>query len=161
MNVAANCPLPDANRVREMLGLLFDGFAVKPGARIDVGPKSGAHCAIYVTDDGKPAAVCACDLAFAANSGCALSMLPPNAAKDALKTRVLTDVMSANLREIMNICTRLLLVEGSMHLRLESVVPSDKLPAPVAGAIAASKQRVDFELGLGKYGGGGFAAICL
>ena len=74
------------------------------------------------------------------------------------RLKQLTSAMSDNLREVMNICTRLILKDGSPHLRLQQVVLAKQMPAPVA-AIAGSKTRVDFELGLGKYGGGLLAVI--
>ncbi|MDE1923988.1 MAG: hypothetical protein KGI55_11210 [Gammaproteobacteria bacterium] len=154
-------PLPDLALVRELLGLLFDGFTVKAGAKLDLSPKSGNFCALYVTDTGAPGAVCACDIAFAANGGAALSMLPPNAAKEAVRAKELTEVMIANLREVMNICTRLVLRENTPHLRLDQVYPLASLPAPAAAAIAASTHRIDFELGLGKYGGGIISVLSL
>jgi hypothetical protein len=157
----AVCPLPDLNLVRELLGMLFDGLVVKTGAKLDVSPKSTGWVAVYVTDDGKPAALCACDLAFAANSGAALSMLPPGVAKDSLKSGQLTEVMVANLREVMNICTRLILHEGTAHVRLESVCPTAKLPPAVASLAAAPKARIDFDVTLGKYGGGILAALAI
>ncbi|MGA2707353.1 MAG: hypothetical protein ACLQJ0_23470 [Steroidobacteraceae bacterium] len=152
-------PLPDISQVRDLMGMLFDGLAVKPGAKLDLTPKSSTYFAIYVTDNGAPAALCACDIAFAANSGAALSMLPPNVAKDAARTQQLTDVMLANLREVMNICTRLVLRENTPHLRLDTVCPASKLPAAAAAIVAAAKGRIDFEIGLGKYAGGLFAVL--
>ncbi len=158
-SAAPTHPLPDVALMRELLGLLFDGFAVKPGGKLDLSPRSGNYCAVYVNDAGAPGAACACDIAFAANGGAALSMLPPNVAKDAVRTKELTDVMSANLREVMNICTRLVLRENTPHLRLDQVYPIASLPAPAAAMVAAATHRIDFELGLGKYGGGLMAVL--
>ncbi len=152
-------PLPDINQVKDLLGMLFDGLAVKPGAKFDITPKSSAYIAVYVTDSGAPAALCACDVAFAANSGAALSLLPPTVAKDAAKTQQLTDVMVANLREVMNICTRLVLRENTPHLRLDTLCPAAELPAAAAAIVGAAKGRIDFEIALGKYGGGLFAVL--
>jgi hypothetical protein len=158
----AICPLPDVNLVRELLGMLFDGLTVKAGAKkLDVSPKSTGWVGVYVTDDGQPVALCACDLAFAANSGAALSMLPPGVAKDSLKSGQLTEVMLANLREVMNICTRLVLHEGTVHVRLDTVCPTAKLPAAVAAIAAAPKARIDFEVTLGKYGSCLLAALVI
>jgi hypothetical protein len=157
----AICPLPDLNLVRKLLGMLFDGLMVKTGGKLDVSAKSTGWVAVYVTDDGKPAALCACDIAFAANSGAALSMLPPGVAKDSVKTGQLTEVMIANLREVMNICTRLVLHEGTAHVRLETVCPASKLPAAVAAIAATPKARIDFEVTLGKYGNGVLAALVI
>jgi hypothetical protein len=163
MSVVAGaiCPLPDLSLVRELLGMLFDGLVVKTGTKLDVSPKSKGWVAVYVSDDGKPAALCACDIAFAANSGAALSMLPPGVAKDSVKTGQLTEVMVANLREVMNICTRLVLHEGTAHVRLDTVCPIVQLPAAVAAIAAAPKARIDFDVTLGKYGTGVLAALVI
>lgn len=156
------CPVPDAAIVRDLLGMLFDGLVVKAAAaKLDASPASSGYCGVYLSDAGAPVAVCVCDLAFAANSGAALSMLPPNVAKDAIKTRELTDVMQANLGEVMNICTRLLIRDHTPHVRLERLAAIAGLAAPVAAIIASPRARVDFDIGLGKYGAGQLAVMVL
>jgi hypothetical protein len=161
MNATASYPLPDAAAVRELLSMLFDGLSVKPAAKLDTSGKSAAYFAVYVTDEGAPAALCACDIAFAASSSASLSMLPPNAALAAVKARQLTDVMLANLREVMNICTRLVLRDGTPHLKLRELCQFDALPPPAAAIIGAPKGRVDFEVGISKYGPGMIAVMTL
>jgi hypothetical protein len=162
MNALATAyPLPDAAIVRDLLGMLFDGLTVKPGGKLDVSPKSGSYFAVYVADDGSPASICVCDIAFAANSSAALSMLPPNVAAGAVKSKQLTDVMLANLREVMNICTRLVLRDGTPHLKLQELCQFGALPAPAAAIITASKARIDFEVTIAKYGPGAIAVISL
>jgi hypothetical protein len=147
-------PLPDVTQVRELLGMIFDGMMVKVGGKTDVSPASKSYVGVYVTDNDTTVALVACDLAFAANSGAALSMLPPNVAKEAAKSGALTDVMVANLREVMNICTRLVLREDSPHVRLTTLCQAGKLPAPAAAIAAGAKARADFEITLAKYGPG-------
>jgi hypothetical protein len=154
-------PLPDVALVRDLFGMLFDGLTVKAGGKLDVSPQSHAYVGVYIADDGSPSALCACDLALAANSGAALSMLPPNVAKDAVKSKELTDVMLANLGEVMNICTRLMIQDNTPHLRLQQVCKANALPAPAAAIIGAARGRVDFEIGLGKYGAGVLAVMCM
>lgn len=154
-------PLPDLAQVKGLLGMLFDGLSVKPGPKLDVAPKANSYFAVYVSDDGNPAALCGCDLAFAANSGAALSMLPPNAAKDAINDKELTPVMLANLHEVMNICTRLMLRDGSPHLKLRELCALSALPPPAAAIIVAPRGRVDFEIGIVKYGVGVLSVMCL
>jgi hypothetical protein len=151
-------PLPDAAQVRALLGCLFDGLTVRPAAKLDVTAASASFVAVYISDDGAARALCACDLSFAANGGAVLSMLPCAAANDAIESKELTPAMSDNLREVMNICTRLILKDGSPHLHLQQIVPSQQMSAAVA-AIAGSESRVDFEVGLGKYGTGILAII--
>jgi hypothetical protein len=161
MSGSHSYPLPDAAIVKDLFGMLFDGLTVKPAAKLDLSPKSGAYFAVYVTDEGAPVALCACDIAFAANSSASLSMMPPNAAAGAVKAKQLTDVMLANLREVMNICTRLVLRDGTPHLKLRELCQFATLSAAAAAIIAAAKGRVDFEVGISKYGPGVIAVMTL
>jgi hypothetical protein len=154
-------PIPEVKHVTELLGMLFDGMTVKPGAKLDLSANSGGFAGVYVTDEGQPVALCACDLAFAANSGAALSMLPPNMAKESIKSKELSETMTANLREVMNICTRLVLREGTPHLRLSQVYDLKSLPAPATAIISGAGKRIDFTIGLGKYGNGILAVLVL
>ncbi len=154
-------PLPDVAQVKELLGMLFDALSVKLGPKLDVSPKALGYFGVYVSDDGTPVALCGCDMAFAANSGAALSMLPPIAAKEAVKEKELTPLMLANLHEVMNICTRLVLRDDSPHLKLHELCALDALPARAAAIVAAPKGRIDFEVGLGKYGSGALCVMCL
>jgi len=154
-------PLPDVALVKDLLGMLFDGLTVKLGPKLDASPKSSAYFGVYVSDDGTPVALCGCDLAFAANSGAALSLLPPNVAKEAAKSKDLTPVMLSNLHEVMNICTRLMLRDDSPHLKLRELTVVSALPAPAVAILNAPKGRVDFEVGLGKYGSGVISVMCL
>jgi hypothetical protein len=160
-SVACVHPLPDLAQVKELLGMLFDGLTVKAGAKLDASPKSNSYFGVYVSDDGRPVGLCGCDLAFAANGGAALSMLPPNAAKDAVKDKELTSVMLGNLHEVMNICTRLLLRDDTPHVKLTQLCAVAELPPAAAAILSAPNGRVDFEIGLGKYGAGKLAVMCL
>jgi hypothetical protein len=154
-------PLPDIGLVKQLLGMLFDGMTVKAGAKLDASPKSSSFAGVYVGADGNPGALCCCDMAFAASSGAALSMLPPNAVKEALKDKELTPMMLSNLHEVMNICTRLMLRDGSPHLKLREVCAAAKLAPPAAAIAAAPKGRIDFEIAIAKYGSGVLSVFSL
>jgi hypothetical protein len=154
-------PLPDGTRVKTMLGMLFDGLDVKPGQKLDTTPAGGAYFAVFIADDGKPVALCGCDTQFAAYASGALSMLPPGIAQEAAKTKQLTEVMLANLHEIMNICTRLLLTDASPHLKLAQIHPAKSLPADAAAVVGGAKGRVDFDIGVAKYGRGTLSVMSL
>jgi hypothetical protein len=157
--VATRYPLPDATRLKTLFGVLFDGLEVKPGAKLD--PAATAYAAVFVADDGSPVALAACDIQFAANSSAALSMLPPGAAKDAAKSKELTDMMLANLGEIMNIGTRLLITDTSPHLKLDRVYAANALPPPAAAVAAGAQGCVDFDVAIAKYGNGLLSIMCL
>jgi hypothetical protein len=147
-------PLPDVAKVIQILGLLFDGLEVKLGGTFDQTPAGGAWFGVFVADSGEPVALCGADVNLAANFGAAFSMLPVNAAKEAAKARELTSVMTDNVREIMNICTRLVMDNTSPHLKLEQIYPVRNLPAPAAALLGTAARRREFQLQLPKYGGG-------
>jgi hypothetical protein len=152
--MATAYPLPDAPKIAELLGLLFDGLDVKLGGAFDQSPAGGAWFGVFVADSGEPVALCGADANLAATWGGAFSMLPVAAAKEAAKSRELTGVMIENVREIMNICTRLVMDATSLHLKLDQVYPVKSLPAPAAALLGAAQRRREFQIQLTKYGGG-------
>ena len=147
-------PLPDVSKVQSILGLLFDGLDVKPGGTFDRTPAGGALFGVFIGAGDVPVALCGADLSLAASLSAALSMLPPAAAKEAVRSRDLGSVMAENLREIMNICTRLVLDSASAHLKLDQVYPSTSLPAAAAAILSAARGHRQFQLQLPRYGGG-------
>ncbi len=152
--MATAYPLPDGRKIVDMLGLLFDGLDVKAGGTFDQTPAGGAWFGVFVADSGSPAALCGADANLAATLGSAFSMLPVGAAKDAAKSRELTSVMIDNMREIMNICSRLVMDATSPHLKLDQIYPAKSLPAPAAALLGAPSGRRQFQIQLPKYGGG-------
>jgi hypothetical protein len=152
--MATAYPLPDGKKIMQILGMLFEGLAVKPGGAFDGTATGGAWFGVFVADNGAPVALCGADASLAASFGAAFSMLPVAAAKHAAEVRELTDVMIENVREIMNICTRLVMDETSPHLKLEQIYATRSLPAPAAVLLGAPQARREFQLQLPKYGGG-------
>lgn len=148
------CPLPDGAKIIQILGLLFDGLDVKPGGAFDQTPAGGSYVGVFIADSGELLALCAADIGLSASFGAAFSMLPPMAVKEAVKARELTPVMFENVREIMNICTRLMMEGDSTHLRLDQVYPVKSLPATAAALLGTPPGRREFQLQLPKYGGG-------
>jgi len=152
--MATAYPLPDGAKIMQILGLLFDGLQVKPGGAFDETPAGGAWFGVFVADSGEPVALCGADINLAASFGAAFSMLPVAAVKEAAKSRELTTTMIENLREIMNICTRLVMDGTSQHLKLDQVYPAKSLPAAALALLGATQGRREFQLQLPKYGGG-------
>jgi hypothetical protein len=152
--MATAYPLPDGAKIVQLLGILFDGLDVKAGGTFDQTPAGGAWFGVFVADGGAPVALCGADANLAASFGAALSMLPVGAAKDAAKSHDLTDVMIGNVREIMNICTRLVMDASSPHLKLDQIYPSKSLPATAMALLGAPQGRREFQVQLPKYGGG-------
>jgi len=152
--MATAYPLPDGAKIMQILGMLFDGLEVKPGGTFDQTPAGGAWFGVFICDSGAPVALCGADVNLAASFGAALSMLPVALVKEAAKSRELSSVMIENLREIMNICSRLVLDSTSPHLKLDQVYPGKSLPAAAAAILGAPQGRREFQVQLPKYGGG-------
>jgi hypothetical protein len=152
--MATAYPLPDGPKIVDLLGLLFDGLDVKAGGTFDQTPAGGAWFGVFVADSGAPVALCGADANLAATFGAAFSMLPVGVAKEAAKARELTAVMIENMREIMNICSRLVMDATSPHLKLDQIYPAKSLPAPATALLDAPNGRKEFQVQLPKYGGG-------
>jgi len=147
-------PLPDVPKVQDILGMLFDGLDVKPGGAFDQSPTGGAWFGVFIDDGATPVVLCGADVSLAAGFSAALSMLPPSMAKEAVQSRELSGAMRENLREVMNICTRLVLDSTSPHLKLDQLYPTKSLPAAAAALLGAAPGRREFQLQLPRYGGG-------
>lgn len=112
----------------------------------------GSYAGIYVDPDGATVAACVADLDVSAYMSAALSMVHPEVAKEAAAEGSLSEMMVANLYEVMNILTRLVMDDSTMHLKLDTVVPA-------AGderfsTLVESSTRVDFAVTIPKYGDG-------
>lgn len=134
--------------------MLFDGLDVKPGGTFDQRPDGGAWFGVFIDDAGAPVALCGADVGLAAGLSAALSMLPFSNVKEAVRSRELSGGMCENLREVMNICTRLVLDSTSSHLKLDQIYPVKALPAAAAAILTEAPGRREFELQLPRYGGG-------
>lgn len=156
--------LPNATAMTKNVAMLFgDDTKVAPGKPLDVKPGSGNLIAIYIDDADKPVAAVLCDIPFAAYAGCALSMLPAGAAKDAIKTKKLEQTMLDNLYEVMNIVSTMLMDERTPHLKLGTLYPDlSKLPADAKALLAAvTKNHADFIVTVPRYGTGTLSLLTL
>lgn len=154
--MATNYHLPKVADMKDMLVMLFgDDAVVKPGKPLEVKAGAGSMVATYIADDGTPVAVSVCDVPFAAFAGSSLSLIPAGSAKDAAKTGTLSEVMWGNLREVMNILSRLLMDPDTPHLKLDLLYKDPKeLPQNVLAMIKGAKGRADFEIVIPRYGNG-------
>ena len=146
-------PMPSSEKVLNMLENLFDGLVVKPGKAFEL-VEARAMVGIYCADNGQPVAACATDFALSAATGAALSMLPPAVCKEAITSGALNAVMKENLKEIMNICSRLLMDDFSPHLKLLSMHPARGVPKAGAAMLMDVRNRAHFNLTIPRYGSG-------
>ncbi|HRY14498.1 MAG: hypothetical protein KDJ31_18285 [Candidatus Competibacteraceae bacterium] len=155
--------LPKAADVSKTLVMLFGGnVPATPGKPVDSKAGSGSLIASYIDDNGKVVAAFVCDIPLAANAGCALSMMPAAAAKDAIKTKKLEQAMLDNLYEVANILSTLLMNDKTPHLKVASLYSdAGKIPAEVREMLNAAKGHVDFTVNIPRYGNGRMSLLVL
>ncbi|QQD17787.1 hypothetical protein I6N98_15810 [Spongiibacter nanhainus] len=141
---------PTADAVEKMLEMLFgDGTEV---ASVDSASISASAAAKYVSDEDALVALCVCDAAFLAYSGAALSMMPKGGAEDMIADGDFSKTILENFYEVMNICSRLIMSDTSLHIRLDTTVVGDAV-AEARSALSPS-QSIAFKISIPKYGDG-------
>jgi hypothetical protein len=104
-------------------------------------------------------AMCAADIAFAAYSGAALSLIPGESAQERVKAGVLDEMLQENFAEVLNVLTRIFVVPETTRVALlEPIFPPRAMPQTLELADAAARvQRADFEIEISAYGKGHLA----
>ena len=154
-------PLPQGNDVEKMLGMLCGSeLGVKPGEPVATNAGSGTIVAVFINREGAPVTACCCDVPFAAYSGAALSMIRKGGAEDAVKEGSLSEMMRSNLHEIMNICSRLFLIDETPHLKLDRLYDTaEALPEAVRSVIDTAAGRSDLKITIPGYGEGNISFL--
>lgn len=143
--------IPDEKAVNELLSIILgDGLSVTAN---DSPEFESRYIATFINDENKLVAVCASDLPFAGFSGAALAMIPVGTVEDCIKANELTESLSANFYEIMNICSRLMLSDTSDHLKLDKTLAPGDLPEGIE-ELKTNSEVVGFEVDIPRYGAG-------
>ena len=131
--------VPTANSIEKILEALYGpGLTVTPN---DDASLLDRHVATYVSEDQALVAIGACDAAFVAYSGAALTMVPADAANDMISS---------------HICSRLLMSDDSPHLRLDETLA----PGSAAQAVSTAEslaQAASFSIEIPQDGNGNSA----
>ncbi len=142
--------VPSCESITEMLSMLY-GSDIDSTELADK-KLDGAFVATFISDDGDVVALCQADPAFVAYSGAALSMMPAGGAEDMIESGELSKTAIDNFYEVINVCSRLLMSDSSMHLKL------DKVLAPSDGKVVANDFNASlsagFQLKIPRYGMG-------
>ncbi|MEL7312322.1 MAG: hypothetical protein AAFN07_12470 [Pseudomonadota bacterium] len=144
--------LPEQGAVADLLGIVLgDGLGVNAG---DAESFDGQYVATYIDDNDKLVAIGGGDPAFVAYAGAALSMIPAGTAQDMIDNNDITEAISDNFYEVMNICSRLLMTEkDDQHLRLDKTLSPGEA-AEYVSQLSANGTPVGFELNVPNYGAG-------
>jgi len=145
---------PSKAELKDMLGMLFTNLEVKDCDPVDLGTDD-LFFGLYLDDDDTPATLVVCDLPFSAYLGSSMTMLPPPIAADVIKSGKLEDMMVGNLKEVMNIVSRLFMLRGGAHLRFSTLHPaSEGLPEAVSSLLTNIEKQVFFDVEVPRYGAG-------
>ena len=141
-----------ASLLRDLLGR---AVIMKKCSPLAVAAKAPMVVAVYSAGQGVITCVCACDLAFAAQAGAALCMLPAASASEAVRAGRIEPAIEANLHEVFNVMSRLFDAPGATHASLSALhLPGAVLPADVVTLMSRPADRLDLEASITGYGAG-------
>ena len=130
----------------------------RPGA--GRGGTSPSVVGVFKRDDGAVAALVMLDVALAANASAALVLIPPGVAGESARSGKLSENLYENVKEVLNVCSRLFAVPGTPHVRMKGthLVPPPA-PAEIAGMLGKPNSRLDLEINVPGYAGGRMAVL--
>ena len=148
--------LPDIKKAASMFTSMLRR-EVKLTALKPVPDKDYVSVGHYVNRDKKLVGAVFADKAMTLYAGAALSLVPADAAKDALKEPELDEIMRENFAEVLNVCSRMIEMSDEGRVMLSATeFPSMPRSAVTTGALAKPLKRVDFDVEIQGYGKGRF-----
>ena len=155
--------LPLPKQLRDLLAdLLGRDVTLEPAPPYAPGPDTPASVAVYVDDSLRISALIACDLAFSAYAGAAIGLVPPGGAQAAIDDGKLTDTLSENLYEVLNIAASMFNVAGADHLRLHALHPAGPpLDPQLRISTLTLGRREDLRVEVAGYGAGALSIVLL
>ncbi len=154
-------PVPTMAEVSEFLtSLVGKTVEVTAGEAWPYNPERFCAVAVFISDENKPLVVLTADLVFASNIGAALTLIPPEVAKESQGTGLLADDLAENFREVINICTTLFHGPHVPHLKLSGVfLKAGEVSDEVKKIIAKPSLRGDYSANIPQYNGGKLALL--
>ncbi|MEE4291279.1 MAG: hypothetical protein V2J13_06000 [Cycloclasticus sp.] len=145
---------PSKAELKDMLGMLFTNLEVQDCDPLAL-DADDLSFGLYLDDDDNPVTLVVCDLPFCAYMGSSMTMLPPPVAADVIKSGKLEDMMVGNIKEVMNIVSRLFMLRGGTHLRFATLHSAQEgLPDSVSGLLGNIDKQVFFDVEVPRYGAG-------
>jgi hypothetical protein len=144
--------------VRKMLhDLLMRDIVVTPHHRpARFRTRNPGTLAVFRSANGDHVGACWCDLSLANIVGAALSLMPPNVAKEATAKGEISELVLENLAEVMNVGSHLWVEQAHGAVSLERVfrLPSDEVPEAVINFYKDSERKFEFGIEVKGYGTG-------
>lgn len=157
--MAAHLPRP--KQIKDLMeGLLGRDVALAPAAPFAPGPQAPASIAVYVDDSLRITGLVACDLELSAYAAAALGLVPPGGAQVAVESGGLTETLTENLYEVLNVAASMFNTPGADHLRLHELHPAGvPLPPLVRAQALTLGRREDVTLEIAGYGRGRLSVV--
>ncbi|KRC59706.1 MULTISPECIES: hypothetical protein [unclassified Nocardioides] len=155
--------LPQPKQLRDLLTeLLGREVTLSPTTPFAPGPDTPASVAVYVDDQLRICALIACDLTFSAHAGAAIGLVPPGGSEAAIEDGKLTDTLSENLYEVLNIAASMFNVAGADHLKLHALHPAGPpLDPQLRISTLTLGRREDLAVSIAGYGDGVLSVVLL
>lgn len=154
--------LPTRKEIRDLLvDLLGREVTLTQSAPFAPGPHEPATLGVYVDDYLQTSAVVVCDLSFSALVGAAIGLVPLAGAEASIEEQELTQTISENLSEVLNIASSLFNAPEHEHLKLHDVRPAAKGGMAINDRFMALTlgRREDLSIEIQGYGHGLFSII--
>lgn len=153
--------LPRPKQVKDLFAELLDREVnLAPSAPVTPGPRVPATVATYVDDELFVTGVICCDLPLSAWAGAAIGLIPMADAKAAILDGRLTESISENLYEVLNIASSMFNVDGATHVRLHSMHPAGApMPMDVQARALTLGRREDVAVDIGGFGRGRLSIV--
>jgi len=155
--------LPSPKAVRDMLLDLLgrDVEVALTGAWAPTAKDPGT-VAVYTDDRTKARALVFCDVPLSAHFGTAIALIPAETALDCIEAKALTQPVSENVYEILNIVSACFNLPGRPHLRLYGMHPPGESAAPdITSRLRGFGNRLDLNVTVAGYGGGRMTVMVL
>lgn len=153
--------LMNAMDAKRMLAMLYTDLKVEESGTA-VENDANAIYGTYIDDNDVPVSLAVIDRDYAAYLGSALTLVPPATAQASAQSGEYSDVVMGNIREILNILSRLYMEGSSPHLRFAEVrmTKGDLTPDEqrIVDNVAA---RLDMKMEVPGYGAGLCSLITL
>ncbi|MBU0754728.1 MAG: hypothetical protein KJ645_06280 [Planctomycetes bacterium] len=164
MECNSTYPMPKPSTVGTVLGdLIGKEVAVQKCEPFPLGPDHPFTVVLFRDDSGYPGAVMICDLALCVYSGAALSAMPADEARAAVKKKGLDGTMYDNFKEVVNIVGGSLFNSpDSPHLVLREIwLTPMKLSSDLKDLFTSPAAKSDMALQIEEYGEGHVTLLVL
>ena len=140
--------------IRELFeGMVGRSVAVNPAKPLLVLGKQQWILGVYDDDDNALAGAALADVSLANFAGAALALVPPERAQSGATEGSLSEELSANFYEILNVGASLYPAAGGPHVRLVKMT-TDQPKSAIVKLIRKPKSRTDVTIKVEGYGQG-------